>query len=269
MYPIDVIKTHQQSARVPQSALATARSLVEARGVSALFRGVSAVALGAAPAHALYFTTYECLLRAGAEVEAGADYRSAASGVRLAAAGAVSTLLQDAVMVPMDALKQRRQLSARVESTRATLHRIVAREGARALYAGYTATLAMNVPYHAVYFNAYETLRRTLAHPHASPDAAFDVRAHLASGAAAGALAAAVTTPLDVVRTRLQTQGEGAHGEYRGLVHACTRLAREEGAAALTRGLPARALFHASSAAILWSSYEYLKHALGARNDAH
>jgi hypothetical protein len=62
--------------------------------------------------------------------------------------------------------------------------------------------LLMNVPFTAVHFSAYETAKRLLA---AEDDEGLFVQ--LIAGGAAGGLSAAVTNPLDVVKTRLQTDG--------------------------------------------------------------
>lgn len=46
-------------------------------------------------------------------------------------------------------------------------------------------------------------------------------------GAMAGAVTGLVTTPLDVIKTRLMTQG--ASGRYKGVIDCATKIARQEG----------------------------------------
>ena len=47
-----------------------------------------------------------------------------------------------------------------------------------------------------------------------------------------------VTMPIDVVKVRLQMQGADGTRQYRGIVDACVKTARNEGALALWKGLP-------------------------------
>jgi solute carrier family 25 iron transporter 28/37 len=81
---------------------------------------------------------------------------------------------------------------------------------------------------------------------------------HVTAGGAAGALASAVTTPLDVVKTRLQCQGVSGAQRFMScsVVDAVRRIVAEEGLSALLRGLRPRVLFHTPAAAICWSTYE-------------
>lgn len=84
--------------------------------------------------------------------------------------------------------------------------------GFLSLYAGYTTTLVMNVPYNAVYFPVYEAFRKLLK----SDASEHDVVAHLLAGGGAGAVAGALSNPLDVARTRLQTMHDvGIHYRVR------------------------------------------------------
>lgn len=97
------------------------------------------------------------------------------------------------------------------------------------------------------------------------------VLVHLVSGAAAGAVASSVTTPLDVVKTRLQTQHVGVTGGgsdgivayAQDVIPTMRRIAREEGKLALLRGMWPRVLYHSPSAAICWATYEAMNRWFG------
>ncbi|KAJ2711159.1 Fe(2+) transporter, partial [Coemansia spiralis] len=70
-----------------------------------LWRGVASVVLGAGPAHAVYFATYEQtkkLLTMGGQQP---------SALAAGAAGGAATVVSDALMNPFDVVKQRMQLA--------------------------------------------------------------------------------------------------------------------------------------------------------------
>lgn len=74
-------------------------------------------------------------------------------------------------------------------------------EGVRALYRSLPTTFFMNLPYSMIMVSANETSKKIL-----NPSGEMNVGAYMASGAMAGALAGVLTNPLDVAKTRLQTQ---------------------------------------------------------------
>lgn len=87
----------------------------------------------------------------------------------------------------------------------------------------------------------------------------------LVAGGLAGGSAAALTTPLDVVKTRLQTEGVGAPRRYgtTAVLPVLQRIARDEGSGALWRGWKPRVMFHVPAAAVCWGTYESCKKVLG------
>ena len=127
----------------------------------------------------------------------------------------------------------------------------------------------MNIPYSTVFFTSYETLKKAVGGEQSE-----SVALHLSCGAAAGerkelkkkkknsiavgVTAAAITNPLDVAKTRLQTQHESGK-RYDGLVGALRTIWKEEGASGLLRGLRPRIMLHSTSSAIVWATYEWMK----------
>lgn len=144
--------------------------------------------------------------------------------------------------------------------------------GGASLYRALPTTLAMNVPYAALMMATNESLRRAL-----NPSGAFSLPTYLCAGVLSGGIAAALTNPLDVVKTRLQTQGmtraKTSTGElggaprgfvvrYAGFADAAAAVARERGPAGFFRGYRVRVLQIAPSCALSWCAYESAKKVL-------
>ena len=88
------------------------------------------------------------------------------------------------------------------------------------------------------------------------------VAEELLAGGAAGACAGLVSTPLDVVKTRIQTQRRGAGIRARTAVDVMRDIWRQEGMRGFMRGGSARVLYYMPSAAICWTTYETVKRML-------
>ena len=85
-------------------------------------------------------------------------------------------------------------------------------------------------------------------------------------GAIAGAVTGAVTTPLDVVKTRLMTQGAEGRGtgrgdgrRYRGVADCVARMVREEGAFSLLKGIQPRVTFIGIGGGVFFFALEAAK----------
>jgi len=76
-----------------------------------------------------------------------------------------------------------------------------------------------------------------------------------------------IMNPVEVVKTRLQLQGElansGAPKKYRGMVHGIIQIARDEGIAGLYKGLTPALMREGVYASIRFGCYEPLKVVLG------
>ena len=114
----------------------------------------------------------------------------------------------------------------------------------------------MNVPFVAIHFAAYESCKKLLRE--SAEDEGFWTQ--LTAGGIAGGFAAAATNPLDVVKTRLQTDGVlGASHNSSSTFQVLRDIVKAEGYGALMHGLKPRVLFHAPAAAISWVTYETCK----------
>jgi hypothetical protein len=85
------------------------------------------------------------------------------------------------------------------------------------------------------------------------------------AGALAGSSAAGVVTPCDVVKTRLQVAGS----TYKGVGDAFTRILREEGAAALFKGVQPRMLVQAPLFGITLGAFDVQKKWYAQRMEAN
>ncbi len=133
-------------------------------------------------------------------------------------------------------------------------------EGLSAFYVSYPTTLSMTVPFTALQFLAYESLSTTM-----NPTKKYDPWTHCTAGAVAGGFAAALTTPMDVVKTMLQTRGTANDAELRnvnGFMQGMKLLKRREGLRGFFKGVKPRVVTTMPSTAICWTAYEACKYVL-------
>ena len=241
LYPIDTIKTRLQAAVKGQSLKLTG-----------LYAGIGGNLAGAIPGTALFFGVYEPikrkLLEALPENASGAAHFTAAS-----CAGIAASLIR----VPTEVVKQRLQ-TGQFANVSAAVRGIVSKEGVRGLYAGHASFLLRDLPFDAIEFVAYEQLK--LAYAKA-------VRRDLNTsevavlGAGAGAMTGALTCPFDVIKTRLMTQG--STGMYKNVFDCGIKLVREEGYAALFKGVQPRVLWISIGGSVFFTALEKSKEVYG------
>ncbi|KAI4198102.1 MAG: hypothetical protein LQ346_002843 [Caloplaca aetnensis] len=258
MYPFDLLKTRLQVINPSPGGLYTGVShalstISKAEGIGSLWRGVSSVVLGAGPAHAVYFATYEAVKHA-----MGGNNGNEHHPLAAATSGACATIASDALMNPFDVIKQRMQVHGSIYRSIAHCTKTVYKnEGLAAFYVSYPTTLCMTVPFAAIQFTAYESLKKVMDRRRG-----YDPITHCTAGALAGAFAAGLTTPLDVIKTLLQTRGTARDAEIRsakGILRAASIIKRQHGYAGFFRGLRPRIITTMPSTAICWSSYEMAK----------
>jgi solute carrier family 25 iron transporter 28/37 len=108
----------------------------------------------------------------------------------------------------------------------------------------------MTVPFTATQFVAYESISKVM-----NPTKEYDPFTHCIAGGLAGAFAAGITTPLDVIKTLLQTRGLAQDNEIRsahGLFNAAAIIKRQFGWSGFLRGMRPRIISTMPSTAICW-----------------
>lgn len=261
VHPLDTLRARLMVSHTNTSLLATARRLVASDGVRGLYRGFGVSVVMQAPAIATFLTTYE---RAKAPLASALGVTHRHPAVHLAAGMAAETV-SAVFWVPMEVVKQRAQVRGAPSVTVA--RDLLRREGGRAFFKGYALTVGVFGPYSMFYFVSYERLKEWWgARLGTDGDLAkLPLYAVTASASMSGAVAGALTCPLDIVKTRLQTQGdvavsgEKARRQYSSAWHAVRSIAKEEGARGFLRGISARVLWLVPGTAITMTSFEYLK----------
>ncbi|GMM49903.1 Mme1 protein [Starmerella bacillaris] len=233
MYPLDTIKTRQQgiSADIVLKKYRTTgqafKTILREEGFfKGLYRGYTAMVLGSFPSTMLFFGSYEALKRNMIE-----NTNLNETVIHLTS-GFFGDLVSSFVYVPSEVVKTRLQVQGPYNpALKTTLNgnvlynykglydavfTILKNEGAGTLFYGYRATLIRDLPFSALQLAFYERFRKSAQYQAKSTEIGLGME--LFVGGAAGGLAGMITTPLDVIKTRIQTQTKvQIHGTFSGL----------------------------------------------------
>ncbi|KAL9581405.1 MAG: hypothetical protein Q9212_003919 [Teloschistes hypoglaucus] len=213
MHSIDTVKTRQQGdPHIPSKYTSLSSSYLKIfrqeglrRG---LYSGVTPAFLGSFPGTLIFFGCYEWSKRHLIDIGVHQSLAYLASGF-------VADLAASVVYVPSEVLKTRLQLQGRFNNPffksgynyQSTLHAtrtIIKQEGFAALFYGYRATLFRDLPFSALQFAFYEQEQKWAKQYAGGKDIGLGLE--ILTATTAGGLAGVITCPLDVVKTRIQTQ---------------------------------------------------------------
>ncbi|KAF2877858.1 mitochondrial carrier domain-containing protein [Massariosphaeria phaeospora] len=219
--PLDLVKTRLQAGNIASSPESgTASPSYGFRGhfdrAGTLVKGASAPILGYGALNAILFVTYNRALGLLSE-----DPSIPSHLFKVWCAGAAGGLATFVVSAPTELVKCRAQVSIGNSSSWSITKNIWRDEGIRGLYHGGGITSVRDAVGYGFYFWSYECSKRTLS----SPDDTDRMRAVkvLLCGGLAGIVTWASIFPLDVVKTRVQTQHLHtlpAEGEQRALLQS-------------------------------------------------
>ncbi|KAI0319425.1 mitochondrial inner membrane protein [Amylostereum chailletii] len=269
VYPIDlgelifdswIIMQNQRSTVVGQmlykNSMDCVRKVFQNEGIAGFYRGLGPQLIGVAPEKAIKLTVNDLVRGRAMDPETGR--------IRLMwelIAGGTAGGCQVVFTNPLEIVKIRLQIqgeAAKLEGAvpKGAVH-IVRSLGLVGLYKGASACLLRDIPFSAIYFPAYSHLKKDLFHEgyHGKKLSFLET---LSAAAIAGMPAAYLTTPADVVKTRLQVEARKGQTHYKGLADAFVKIYREEGFKALFKGGPARVLRSSPQFGFTLVAYEYL-----------
>ncbi|KAI8941705.1 hypothetical protein NX059_002913 [Plenodomus lindquistii] len=213
MHSLDTVKTRQQGdPHMPPkytSMGSTYYTIWRQEGVRrGLYGGVQPAFLGSFAGTVCFFGAYEWSKRTMID-------NGVAPSIAYFSAGLFADLAAAPAYVPSEVLKTRLQLQGRYKNpyfnsgynyrgTVDAVRTIIKSEGYSALFHGYKATLWRDLPFSALQFAFYEEERGWAKTYMGSNNIGLPLE--IFTAASAGGMAGVITTPLDVVKTRIQTQ---------------------------------------------------------------
>ncbi|CAK8565202.1 unnamed protein product [Lathyrus sativus] len=287
MHPVDTIKTRIQSQAIlngvknQKGILQMVRSVWKVDGLKGFYRGVLPGVTGSLATGATYFGVIESTKKWIEDSHPSLEGHWAHF-----IAGAVGDTLGSIVYVPCEVIKQRMQVQGTITSWTSTAMKngieikpgaeiydyykgmfhagcsIWRSQGLKGLYAGYLSTLARDVPFAGLMVVFYEALKdateygkqRWISNPNWHVNNSFE---GLVLGGLAGGLSAYLTTPLDVVKTRLQVQGSTLR--YKGWLDAIYNVWAKEGLEGMFRGSIPRIAWYIPASALTFMAVEFLR----------
>lgn len=225
VYPLDTIKTRLQSSdyrKLYRNANNTGFNPALFRG---LYQGLGSIILTTLPASGAFFSTYEGIKAIlggnGGDGPQGPSRNFLPQPVINAIASGSAELVSCALLTPAEVIKQNAQMISqsagnkhgekkkKVSATLVTLQRF--RSNPFALWRGYAALAGRNLPFTALSFPLFERIREGVKmyrdERGLRTNTLFENGAITAVSAGTGSsIAALVTTPVDVIKTRIMLE---------------------------------------------------------------
>jgi solute carrier family 25 (mitochondrial S-adenosylmethionine transporter), member 26 len=247
LFPIDTVKTRLQSER----------GFWRSGGFRGIYKGLGPAAVGSTPTAALFFVTYESI-KSFLNVHISQQH---APFVHMFAASC-GEIMACLVRVPVEIAKQRRQaLLVKKEVTSfQILYQAFKQDGIRkGVYRGFGITIMREVPFSFIQFPLWEYLKSQWEPVTGLP---LNPGYVAVCGAISGGIAAGLTTPLDVLKTRIMLAESGRST----IPRIIKSIYREHGIRGMFAGFVPRVLWITLGGAIFFGFYDLTKSMLHKEN---
>lgn len=256
VYPLDTLKTRFQSPDYQKIYYDASKNTLNQKLLfRGLYQGVGSVILITIPSSGAFFTTYEGVKSLFSKAN------PIHNGLPLipqpfihSAASATAELVSCFILTPAEVLKQNAQMirrpaevsgskSSNLFQPSVTIQALKQFRRPSQLFRGYTALAARNLPFTAMQFPMFEYMKESLKQYRKEKGTATGSLLETGlvtaiSAGTAGSIAATITTPVDVVKTRIMLSAAGETSESKAQEdvekakkqgHSLDKLAKEKG----------------------------------------
>lgn len=244
-FPIDTLKTRLQAKG----------GFFTNGGFRGLYKGLGSAVIASAPSASFFFVTYDgCKRYLKTELPTYLPSLSVTTTTHLShmVAASLGEIAACMVRVPAEVIKQRTQ-SLQFNSSWESFKYILSNKSGegvwRGLYRGWSTTIMREIPFTIIQFPLYEHMKSLWA-CYENVDRISPVKGALC-GSIAGGFAAAVTTPLDVLKTRLMLSKERL-----SVFKLAKNIVHDEGYSVLLSGIGPRTMWISAGGAIFLGVYE-------------
>lgn len=271
LFPLDTIKTrlqsnlshHASTVATRHTALGTLRSI---------YAGLPSAIIGSMPSAASFFVVYDGIKRQMITPETSSTKQSYIHML----ASSLGEIAACAIRVPTEVVKQRAQAGLfGGKSSAAFLDILSLRKSAgygtmvKELYRGGGVTIMREIPFTILQFTMWEqakseySARQSILY--GREKGLVTAKESALFGSLSGAIAAGLTTPLDVLKTRIMLERrEVGNGKGRmGATGVLQQIATEEGWRGFFRGFVPRVGWISTGGAIFLGTYQWASNTLG------
>ncbi|KAG5533268.1 hypothetical protein RHGRI_027455 [Rhododendron griersonianum] len=247
MHPVDTVKTRVQASTLSFPEIISKLPEIGARG---LYRGSIPAILGQFSSHGLRTGIYEaCKLVI-------LNFAPDLPDIQVQSVSSFcSTFLGTAVRIPCEVLKQRLQAGI-FDNVGQAIAETWKQDGLKGFFRGTGATLFREVPFYVAGMGLYAESKKAAQHLLGRELEPWET---ISVGALSGGLTAVITTPFDVLKTRMMT---APGGRQVSMSLVAISILRHEGPLGLFKGAVPRFFWIAPLGAMNFAGYELAKKAM-------
>uniref|UniRef100_A0AAF5D9B4 Ubiquitin-like protease family profile domain-containing protein n=1 Tax=Strongyloides stercoralis TaxID=6248 RepID=A0AAF5D9B4_STRER len=255
--PLDTVKVKMQTfPKLYIDWKKCFRETYNSSGIRGLYAGTVPALIANVAENAVLFTAYGYCQKIVAKITNKQDVCSL-TPIENASSGALAAVFAAMALCPTELVKCRlqaaKEMKPNIKRTTLSICKDVWKEsGFKGFFIGLTPTLAREVPGYFAFFGAYETCRYMITKEGQSKDD-IGIAYTALSGSMAGVTLWCLVFPFDVIKSRMQVQGNNS------FVKTLKDTLRHYGPSGLYKGLLPTIIRSFSASGCLFITYEYTK----------